>query len=440
MDKLKVQFAKGGVEKGFDKSHCEELFDLIVKFAGYGFNKSHSAAYALVTFYTSYLKCYYPAEFMAALLTLEKDNTDKVVRYVDEVKRLGLDLFPPDINKSDLVFSAKKIDGKEVVMFGMGAIKGAGDVAIKSILKARNEGGEFKDLSDFISRIDASKVNKRVIESLVKAGALDSFEYSRKAMVEQIEQIVEGAGKAMQAKKMATGSLFGDDEELTTVTVELEHLPEYDSKEILEFEKNTLGFYVSGHPLDDYRDQLDKITYTLSSEIDEINDGSEVLFVGKVETITEKISKKGNKFAILNLMDLHGNIELMMFEDKLNELKNDFKYEDEPLAFKVRISKDEQFTRMSLRKIENLNDAKKDKQRVKKAQKIEPPLTIAVPYSNSEELMYKLFDVIAHNQGKRDLRIIVKSKLGDIELESGFKVANNVENLIQNIEGVYKID
>jgi DNA polymerase-3 subunit alpha len=440
MDKLKVQFAQGGVEKGYNKDHCEELFDLIVKFAGYGFNKSHSAAYALVTFYTSYLKCYYPAEFMAALLTLEKDNTDKVVRYVDEVKRLGLDLFPPDINKSDLVFSAKKIDGEEVVMFGMGAIKGAGDVAIKSILKARNEGGEFKDLSDFISRIDASKVNKRVIESLVKAGALDSFEYSRKAMVEQIEQIVEGAGKAMQAKKMATGSLFGDDEELTTVTVELEHLPEYDSKEILEFEKNTLGFYVSGHPLDDYRDQLDKITYTLSSEIDEINDGSEVLFVGKVETITEKISKKGNKFAILNLMDLHGNIELMMFEDKLNELKNDFKYEDEPLAFKVRISKDEQFTRMSLRKIENLNDAKKDKQRVKKAQKIEPPLTIAVPYSNSEELMYKLFDVIAHNQGKRDLRIIVKSKLGDIELESGFKVANNVENLIQNIEGVYKID
>lgn len=440
MDKLKVQFAQGGVEKGYNKEHCEELFDLIVKFAGYGFNKSHSAAYALVTFYTSYLKCYYPAEFMAALLTLEKDNTDKVVRYVDEVKRLGLDLFPPDINKSDLVFSAKKIENEEVVMFGMGAIKGAGDVAIKSILKARKEGGEFKDLSDFISRIDASKVNKRVIESLVKAGALDCFEYSRKAMLEQIEQIVEAAGKAMQAKKMATGSLFGDDEELTTVTVELEHLPEYSSKEILEFEKNTLGFYVSGHPLDEYREQLDAISYTLSSEIDEISDGSEVLFVGKVETITEKISKKGNKFAILNLMDLHGNIELMMFEDKLNELKNDYKYEEEPLAFKVRISKDDQFTRMSLRKIESLDDAKKDKQRVKRVEKIEPPLTIAVPYSNDEDIMYKLFEVIAHNQGKRELKIIVKSKLGDIELQSGFKVANNVENLIQNLDGVYKVD
>ncbi len=160
MDRLKGEFADGAEKKGFTRAYAEELFDLIVKFAGYGFNKSHSAAYALVTFYTCYLKCYYPTEFMAALLTLEKDNTDKVVKYVDEVKRLDIELFPPDINKSDLVFSATKIDDKEVVMFGMGAIKGAGDVAINSILKERNKNGIFKDLADFVSRIDGSKVNK----------------------------------------------------------------------------------------------------------------------------------------------------------------------------------------------------------------------------------------------------------------------------------------
>ncbi len=440
MDRLKEEFANGAVNKGYTRAYTEELFDLIVKFAGYGFNKSHSAAYALVTFYTSYLKCYYPAEFMAALLTFEKDNTDKVVKYVDEVKRLGLDLFPPDINKSDLVFSAKKIEGKEVVMFGMGAIKGAGDVAIKSILKARNEGEEFKSLSDFISRIDASKVNKRVIESLVKAGALDCFEYSRKALLEQIEFIVEAAGKAMQAKKMATGSLFGDDKELVNITIELSNIPEYSSKELLELEKSALGFYVSGHPLDEYREQLDKINYTLSSEIEEISDGSEVLFIGKVETITEKISKKGNKFAILSIMDFHGNIELMMFEDKLNELKNEFNYQEEPLAFKVKISKDDQFTRMSLRKIESLNDAKNNKQKVKKIEKIEPPINVAIPFSNSEEILYKLFEIIANNQGKREFKIIIKSKLGDIELETGFKVASNIENLIKNMEGLYLIE
>ncbi|MBU0925907.1 DNA polymerase III subunit alpha [bacterium] len=438
MDRLKDEFAIGGVKKGYQKPHCEELFDLIVKFAGYGFNKSHSAAYALVTFYTSYLKKYYPSEFMAALLTLEKDNTDKVVKYVDEVKRLGLDLFPPDINKSDLVFSAKKIDGEEVVMFGMGAIKGAGDVAIKSILKARDEGGLFTDLADFISRIDGSKVNKRVIESLTKAGAFDSFGYSRHALLEQIEKIVETVGKAALAKKMATGSLFGDSDELTKIDIELEHLPEFSDKEILEFEKASLGFYVSGHPLDEYKEQIDKINYTLSSQIDELGDGSQALFVGKIENIVEKISKKGNKFGIATIMDFHGNIELMLFEDRLKELKEDYNL-NEPIAFKVRISKDENFTRMNIMKIESLSDAKKEKLKTKPKEIQEPPLTLAIPFSNDENMMYKIFEIVANNQGKRELKLLIKSKLADLELETGFKVTSNVENLIHQIEGVYVV-
>ena len=435
MDRLKGEFADGGVKKGYQKPHCEELFDLIVKFAGYGFNKSHSAAYALVTFYTSYLKKYYPSEFMAALLTLEKDNTDKVVKYVDEVKRLGLDLFPPDINKSDLVFSAKKIDDKEVVMFGMGAIKGAGDVAINSILNARAD-GPFKDLADFISRIDGSKVNKRVIESLTKAGAFDSFGYSRRALLDQIEKIVETVGKAATAKKMATGSLFGDSDELTKVDIELEQLPEYESKDILELEKASLGFYVSGHPLDEYREQLDKINYTLSSQIDELDDGSQALFVGKIENIVEKMSKKGNKFAIATIMDFHGTIELMLFEDRLKELKDEFDL-NEPIAFKVRISKDENFTRMNILKIESIKEAKNEKIKTKQKEVVEPPITIAIPFSDDENIMYKLLEMIVENQGKRELKLLIKSKLADLELETGFKVNSNIENLIHKIEGVY---
>ena len=439
MARLKGEFALGGVKKGYNKEHCEELFDLIVKFAGYGFNKSHSAAYAMVTFYTSYLKNYYPTEFMAALLTLEKDNTDKVVKYVDEVKRLKIELFPPDINKSYLVFSATRIDKKEVVMFGMGALKGAGDVAIKSIIEARDEGGDFKDLSDFISRIDGSKVNKRVIEALSKSGAFDCFGITRRSMIEQIELISETVKNSMKAKKQAVGSLFGDDAEITRMDINLEPLEEYSAKEILEFEKASLGFYVSGHPLDEYREQLSQIKYTLSSEIDEIADGSEALFVGKVETINERISKKGNKFAIVTIMDLHGNIELMMFEDKIKELKEDFDLE-EPIAFKVKIQKDEMFTRISLRKIENLRDAKKEKLKVKAKVIAEPPLHIAVEFAHSDKIIYDLFEIIAHNQGKRDLKILVKSKLGDIELESGFKVHSNVVNMIKSLKGAYIIE
>ena len=438
MDKLKGQFADGAVEKGFTKAYAEELFDLIVKFAGYGFNKSHSAAYALITFYTSYLKCYYTAEFMAALLTLEKDNTDKVVRYVDEVKRLGLELFPPDINKSDLVFAARVVDNREVVMFGMGAIKGAGDVAINSILNAREE-GNFANLSDFVSRIDASKVNKRVIESLAKAGVFDSFGYSRNALLSQIEKIVDGASKASNAKKMSSGSLFGDSTELTSIEIELDNLPEYSKKEILELEKASLGFYVSGHPLDEYKDKIEKINYTLSSQIDELADGSQILIVGKIETISEKISKKGSKFGIVSILDFHGTVEFMLFEDKLKDLQENFDL-NEPIAFKVRISKNDQFTRMNVLKIETIFDAQKEKIKIKAKEIIEPPLTIALPFSEDENSIYSLFDLIINNQGKRELKIIIKSKLADLELESGIKVSNEVEKLIHNIKGAYVID
>ncbi len=436
MDRLKDEFAEGGVKKGYDRGHCEKLFDLIVKFAGYGFNKSHSAAYALVTFYTSYLKAYYPTEFMASLLTSEKDNTDKVVKYVDEVKRLGFDLVPPDINRSDLVFSADNIDSKEVVMFGMGALKGAGDVAIKSILEARKE-GEFQDLSDFVSRIDSSKVNKRVIETLVKSGALDTFGYSRRAMLEQIEDIVEAAGKAAQAKKQAVGSLFGDDEDMTSVSIEIEHRPEYDDKDILEFEKASLGFYVSGHPLDKYRESIEEINHTLSSEVDTLNDGAEAILVGKVEEIVEKFSKKGNKFAIATIMDLHGSFELMLFEDRIKELEEDFDL-SKPIAFKVRIKIDDFGVKFNLLKIESLKEAKSEK--LKKGKKVEKkldPLKVAIEFTNDDKIIYDIFEIISKNQGKREVNIVIKSKLGEIEIDSSYYVNSNVEPMLKELHGVY---
>ncbi|SFV57877.1 DNA polymerase III alpha subunit [hydrothermal vent metagenome] len=429
MDKLQGEFADGAVKKGFDRQKAFDLFDLIVKFAGYGFNKSHSAAYAMITFYTSYLKYYYPTEFMAAILTLEKNNTDKVVRYVDELKRMGIKLLPPDINKSGLMFEARNIDGDEVVMFGMGAVKGAGDIAINTMLEARgNE--EFKDFSDFVSRIDSSKVNKKVIESLIKAGAFDSFGYSRKAMLSQIEDIIEMAKKAGDAKKQAVNSLWGDDEEMTSVTLELTDMPEFEPMEILEMEKESLGFYVSGHPLDKYRETLTGINYTLSSEIDDLADGSQALFIGKIEGITEKISKKGNKFGIANIMDLHGNIELMLFENRLKELDEDFDI-TKPIAFKVKITKDGDFTRMNILKIESLKDAKKEKVKVKKEEKHtpepdQPPLILALNLMPDAKTVEDLMCLVEKHPGKRPLELHIKSKLADVIIESKLKVSEMI--------------
>ena len=431
MDRLKGEFADGAEKKGFDRTKAEELFNLIVKFAGYGFNKSHSAAYAMITFYTSFLKYYYPTEFMSAILTLEKNNTDKVVKYIDELKRLNIELLPPDINRSDLVFQADTIDGKNVVFFGMGALKGAGDVAISSIMKTRNEGGEFKNMSDFISRIDATKVNKKVIETLIKAGAFDSFGHTRKALLTHIEYIVEQAGRAMSMKKDNIGSLFSDDEDMKRVDIKIEPMKEYKLLELLELEKESLGFYVSGHPLDEYREQLAKIEYTLSSEIEELANGSITLIIGKVESITEKISKRGNRFGIINIMDLHGNIELVLFENRLNELKEEFDL-DKPIAFKVKISKDEKNTnKVTLLKIESLRDAKREKVKIKREIKHTPepnlpPLILSINLMPDIKIIEELYCLAQKYKGERPLKLKIKSEKLDIIIESKMMVSEMI--------------
>ena len=431
MLKYNKEFSAGAQKQGLDYDEASKLFDLIEKFAGYGFNKSHSAAYAMVTFQTAWLKTYYPQEFMAALLTSEKDNTDKIVKYIDESKRMGIDLLPPDVNLSVLEFSATKKEGQDVILFGMGAIKGMGDSATKSILETRKE-GQFTDMNDFINRIDTSKVNKRVIESLTKSGGFDQFGISRHALLEQVEMLVSTAAEASRAKKMAVGSLFGDDSEMTTVELQLVDMTEYDLKQILALEKETLGIYVSGHPLDDYKQQLDKLNYTLSSAIDELGDSSTVIIIGKVEEIQEKISKKGNKFGIINLMDYHGNIEFMLFADMLEELQG---YNlEEPLAFKVKIQKDDQFTRISARKILTLNEV--NKQKTKEVAYVPPPepelpLNVFVDLSKSEELLLEFYRLARAHPGQRKLHITLTSKLQNVVIDSNISVNSEIINKIE---------
>jgi DNA polymerase-3 subunit alpha len=438
MDKLKGQFADGAEKKGFDKDKAEELFDLIVKFAGYGFNKSHSAAYALITFYTSYLKCYYPTEFMAAQLTLEKDNTTKVVKYVDELKHMGIALLPPDINRSDLAFVADEVEGSDAVIFGLGAIKGAGDIAISSILEARGD-KPFESLGDFVSRIDSSKVNKKVLESLIKAGALDSFGFSRRAMLEQIDEIVSTASKSAQAKKMALNSLFGDGEDMTKIDIHLNDMTEFEHMEILELEKETLGFYVSGHPLDKYKEQLESIDYTLSSEVEELDDGSEALFVGKIENLERRTSKRGSKYAIVTLMDLHGTIDFTIFEKHLVQL--DVFDIEKPLAFKVRIQKDEKYTRINLLKIESLADASKERIKVKKKEKTpeiltQEPIILSIDLMPEPSIIEELLCIAQRNVGDRPLELHIQSETTNVIIQSQVYVSEKILDELKEIKSI----
>jgi len=438
MDKLKGDFVKGAIAKGFDGTKAGELFDLIVKFAGYGFNKSHSAAYAMVTFYTSYLKYYYPTEFMAGLLSLDKDNTDKVVKYVEELKSLGIKLMGTDINRSDLRFMADEIEGQKVVFFGLGAIKGAGEVAINLILEERKN-GEFKDLNDFISRIDGSKVNKRVLEALIKSGAMDSFGYSRQAMMSQIESIIEAGAKATQIKKMSINSLFGESAEMSSSNFSINNMPEFEPLRVLELEKEVLGFYISGHPLDEYKELINKIDYTLSSEFEELADGSIILVVGLVEDITKKIAKSGKAFGIIKVMDLHGTIELMLFENRLLELEeHDI---TKPLAFKLKISKDGESTRTNLMKIESLQDAKKSKVKIIKEEIIEPkkirePLLFCLNLDENLTQLENFYALCNEFKGDTPLFVKIKSKLVDVILETPLFVSDTFESKAKSI-GVY---
>jgi DNA polymerase-3 subunit alpha len=423
MDKLKDEFANGASTKGFDRTKSEELFDLIVKFAGYGFNKSHSAAYAMITFYTSYLKCFYPTEFMAALLTLEKDNTDKIVKYSDELKKMNIKLVAPDINRSDLVFVADRVDDSDVILFGLGAIKGVGESAINIILEARSE-GKFVSLDDFVARIDPSKVNKKVIEALIKSGALDSFEYTRKAMLSQIEEILEASAKAALAKKMSIGSLFEESENMTNVQLNIKNTDEFDQLSVLELEKETMGFYISGHPLDKYRNDIENIDFTLSSQIETLKEGSTTLLIGKVEEVNEKISKKGNKFGIVKLLDLHGNIEIMLFEDKLKELKEDFDL-SRPICFKVKIAKDGDSIKLNPMKILSLKDAKKEKTNIIRDEKEElvyKTVTVCIMLESGSDKINILHELVKENLGQHPLSVCIKSKLADIIIDSSYSV------------------
>lgn len=416
MDNLKSQFAEGAAQKGLDKAKAAELFDLIVKFAGYGFNKSHSAAYAMITYQTAWLKTFYPQEFMAALLTSEQDNTDKIVKYIDEVKRLGIKLLPPSVLHSQIEFiGGKTDDGEDAIIFGLGAVKGVGHGAIRSIIEARSE-KPFESLSDFISRVDTQKVNKKVLEALIKSGSLDSFGYTRRALFDQVEIIVECAHKATQAKKMAENSLFGENEEMTHVHVNIQESSEYELKHILALEKESIGFYISGHPLDDFKEQMKDLNYTLSSEFDNIDDGSQALVVGKVEEIVSKFSKRGNRFGLINLMDLHGNLEITAFEKDLAKLEG--MSLDEPLAFKVAVNRDDQFVRIRTLKVMRLEDMAKEKVETKMREVPAEPVEIVFAYEESTERLEALYRLVREHSGRRPLTLRITSKLQDVVMQT----------------------
>ncbi len=316
MQAERAGFLDGCRQKGVDPKVAGEIFDLMEKFAEYGFNKSHSAAYGLITIQTAWLKAHYPTEFMAALLTSEKDNTDKVVAHIAEARAAGLEVLPPDVNQSDLAFGA--VEGK--IRFGLGAIKGVGESAIEAILEARAN-GTFRDLFDFCERVDARRVNRKGLEALVKAGAFDFERRPRRQLFLSIERASERGASAQRDRAVGQSSLFGllgaaeASRPAPVVTGEYVASEEWPEKERLAAEKEAIGFYVSGHPLHQYERELRRWARPAAS-VQRARRDEVVTVAGIVAQLRERPTKTGKRMAWVTLEDLSGSVELVCFPGK----------------------------------------------------------------------------------------------------------------------------
>jgi DNA polymerase-3 subunit alpha len=316
MAKQRERFLEGALERGHQRKKVEKLFDLMEQFAGYGFNKSHSAAYAYLAYVTAYLKANYPIDFMAALLTSETGNTAKIVKYIGECRDMGIRVLPPDVNSSDWSFTP---DG-DGIRFGLGAIKSLGQSAVESIIAARREGGPFTSLYDFCERVDLSAVNRRMIESLIKAGALDSLAPVRSQLFAAVEGAMESGQKAWRDRQSGQGGLFGDVFDDQPHERPLPQVPEWPDKQKLAGEKEVLGFYVTGHPLEQYREKVTDLASHSSDTLEGLERGVEVALCGILTSIQRRRNKEGKVWASMQLEDLNGSIDAVLFTTNYERL------------------------------------------------------------------------------------------------------------------------
>jgi DNA polymerase-3 subunit alpha len=314
MAKQKEKFMAGCAERKTSAAKAEKVWELMEKFAGYGFNKSHAAAYALVAYQTAYFKANYPVEFMAALLTSEMGDTDKIVKYIEECRAIGVEVKPPDVNGSSVQFSVHA----ETIRFGLAAIKNVGEAAMESILKTRATDGAFTTLDDFCARVDLRLVNRRVIESLIKAGALDSLGMARAQLLATLDAAMESGQRQQRDKAEGQSSFFDLMPAAAPVvvrTADATAIPEWDDDQRLAFEKEVLGFYVSGHPLARFKPLVESLGITPSSELAARPGGSRILLYGQVASLREIPTKSGNRMAFATIEDTDGTVDVTIFPE-----------------------------------------------------------------------------------------------------------------------------
>ncbi len=321
---MREKFLAGAQKNGVPAAKAQKLFELIREFAGYGFNKSHSAAYALIAYHTAYLKAHYPVEFMAALLTSEIGNQDKLAKYLNECRDMRIGILPPDVNSSDRTFTP----AGGSIRFGLTAIKNVGDAAIESVLAARQKLGRFDSLVEFCENVDLRLLNKRVLESLIKAGAFDSLGARRSQLVAALDRAMDlGQNRQRESSSGQHGLFLGGGEAAPQPSMALPDVPEWPEAERLGGEKEVLGFYVTGHPLVKYLPRLAGLTRHDSSSLEEVENDAPVTLGGILTGLRVRPSRKGDLWASGTLEDLRGTVELLVFPQALQQFQSVLKSE-----------------------------------------------------------------------------------------------------------------
>ena len=431
MDAEKPRFISGALKNKIDNVLANRVWLLLERFANYGFNKSHAAAYALVSYQTCWLKANYPVEFMAAVMNNDINFTDKLSFYKQEINELGILLTPPSINKSVEVFS---VDSDKII-YALGALKNVGIESMRNIISVRNTGGDFKDIFDFANRVELRKIGKRSLEMLIYAGVFDEISNNRNQLFQSIEILVEYSNICFSEKYTGQNNLFGETNNLLSYP-DLKLIEDWNSSEKLKKEYEAIGFYLSAHPLDDYSKLFKSQKIEKFSELNEIlKSGPKLIKIsGSVLSKQERISSKGNKFAFIQFSDPSGFFEVTAFSDIL-DLYNNLLQPSQNLILSCQATLEENQPKLLLRKDEKISDVLNSLEDL--------GIRIFIDDHNAVTFLKEQLEILNNeNLKKSPIKIVVISKEFDVELDlpNSYRITNDVINSINHIPGVLQVE